>query len=134
MNIYNFIYSFFYRFWEKRGNDGRIVGSAHVLGTIIIHVFLIAEIIRDITGFNIIILPNFGEYGRNKTMYFFLAVPIWVGLWFFYHRERTKRLLKDYHHKYGEAGSKNILKILQYVIAPVILLITLAIIRQKSLP
>ncbi|HRP90104.1 MAG TPA: hypothetical protein PKX92_08695 [Edaphocola sp.] len=132
MNIYNFIYSFFYKFWEKRGNDGRIVGSAHVLGTIIIHALLIVEIIRDTTGLNLISLPNFGEYGRNKTMYFFLAVPVWIGLWFFYNRERTKRLLKEYHQKYGEAGSKNTFNILLYVVIPIILLITLAVIRQRS--
>ena len=132
MNIYNFIYNFFYKFWEKRGNDGRIVGAAHVLFSLIIHVLLIAEIIRDITGFNIINLPNSRQYGINKTMYFFLAVPLWVGLWFFYNRERTKRLLKDYHQKYGETGSKNTLKILLYFVLPTILLITLVVIRQRS--
>ena len=132
MNIYNFIYIFFYKFWEKRGNDGRIVGAAHVLFSILIHFLLIAEIIRDITGFNIISLPNFGEYGINKTMYFFLAVPLWIGLWFFYSRERTKRLLKDYHQKYGETGSKSTLKILLYFVIPILLLITLAVIRQRS--
>jgi len=132
MNIYNFIYSFFYNFWEKRGNDGRIVGAAHVLFSLIIHVLLIAEIIRNITGFNIISLPNYGQYGINKTMYFFFAISLWVGLWFFYNRERTKRLLKDYHQKYGETGSKNNVKILLYFVVPIILLITLAVIRQRS--
>jgi hypothetical protein len=117
--------------WKSKGG-GRIDSSAHVLFSILIHVLLIAEIIRDITGFNIISLPNFGASGINKTMYFFLAVPLWIGLWFFYNRERTKRLLKDYHQKYGEAGSKNTLKILLYFVIPIVLLITLAVIRQKS--
>jgi len=131
MNIYNFIYCYFYNMWKSKGG-GRIDSSAHVLFSILIHVLLIAEIIRDITSFNIISLPNFGAYGINKTMYFFLAVPLWIGLWFFYNRERTKRLLKDYHQKYGEAGSKNTLKILLYFVIPIVLLITLAVIRQKS--
>ena len=89
-------------------------------------------IVCDITGFNIISLPDFGEYGRNKTMYFFYAVPLWVGLILFYNKERTKRLLKDYHQKYGETGSKNNVKILLYFVVPIILLITLAVIRQRS--
>ena len=131
MNIYNFIYCYFYNMWKSKGG-GRIDSSAHVLFSILIHVLLIAEIIRDITSFNIISLPNFGAYGINKTMYFFLAVPLWIGLWFFYNRERTKRLLKDYHQKYGEAGSKNTLKILLYFVIPIVLLITLAVIRQNS--
>ena len=131
MNIYNFIYCYFYKLWEKKGG-GRIDSSAHVLFSLLIHVLLIAEIIQDTIGLKIISLPNFGQYGRNKTVYFLFAIPIWVGLWFFYNRERTKRLLKEYHQKYGETGSKNTLKILLYVVLPAILLIILAVIRQKT--
>ena len=132
MNIYNFIYCFFYKFWEKRGNDGRIVGAGHILGVLIIHILLIAEIIQGTIGYKLIYLPNFGEQGQNKTIYFVLAVPLWIVFWIFYNRERTKRLLKEYHQKYGEAGSKNTLKILLYVVLPAILLIILAVIRQKT--
>ena len=132
MNIYNFIYCFFYRFWEKRGNDGRIVGAAHVLFTFLIHVLLIAEIVQDITGFKIVSLPDYGGAGRNKYMYFLFVIPFWVALVFFYNREHTKRLLKEYHQKYGEAASKNTVKILLYVVIPIVLLISLAVIRQRN--
>lgn len=132
MNIYNFIYCYFHKFWEKRSNDGRIVGSAHVLFSVFIHILLIAEIIRNITGVNVISLPGFGTYGRNKTIYLFLSIPFWIGFWFFYNRERTKHLLKDYQQIYGEAGRKNLIKVILYFILPIVLLITLAIIRQRS--
>jgi hypothetical protein len=131
MNIYNFIYSYFYKFWAKRGNDGRIVGSGHVVFTLLMHILLIGELIRDMTGLNIVNLPNYGQSGKNKTIYFLYLLPFFVLFWLFYNRERTKRLLKEYHDNYGEDGSKNTLKILLYVLAPTILLITLAVIRQQ---
>jgi hypothetical protein len=131
MNIYNFIYCFFYNFWKSKGG-GRIDSSAHVLFSIIIHLLLISEIIWDLTGYNIVSLPNFGEYGRNKIIYFFLVIPFWIALIFFFSKERTKRLLKDYHQKYGESGAKNTFRIMLYFVLPIVLLITLAVIRQKS--
>jgi hypothetical protein len=131
MNIYNFIYCYFYNLWKSKGG-GRIDTSAHVLFAIIIHVLLLSEIIQDITGFKIVSLPDYGGHGRNKYVYFLFAIPFWGALVLFYSKERTKQLLKDYHQKYGEAGIKNTIKILLYVVAPTILLITLAVIRQRS--
>lgn len=130
MNVYNYTYCYFHNLWKNKGG-GRIDSSAHVLFSVIIHILLLSEIIRDLTGFNLISLPYFGEYGRNKMIYFFLAVPLWLGLFFFYSRERTKRLLKEYQLKYGEEKNKNTLRILLYVVLPTVLLITLAVIRQN---
>ncbi len=131
MNIYNFVYCYFYNLWKSKGG-GRIDTSAHVLFAIIIHVLLISEIILDLTGFKIISLPDYGGAGRNKYMYFLFAIPFWVALIFFYNKERTKRLLKDYNQKYGETRSKNTLKILLYFVLPTILLIALAVTNQRS--
>jgi hypothetical protein len=133
MNIYNFIYCFFYLFWEKRGNDGRMVGSAHVLFTIMMQFLLLSEIIHDLTGFNIVPLPNYGGAGINKYMYLLILTPFLVALIIYYNKNRTKKLLKDYHENHGNAGRKNTLKILLYVVLPMILGITLAIIRQRNL-
>jgi hypothetical protein len=130
MTIYNFIYCFFYRLWEKKGG-GRIDSSAHVLFAALIHILLIAEIVQSTTGTKILALPDYGGHGRNKYMYFLFAVPLWIGLCFYFNRKRTKRLLKEYHQKYGKAGSKNILRIMIYLILPTILLIFLTVVRQQ---
>jgi len=133
MNLYNFIYCYFYTFWEKRGNDGRVVGAAHVLFTVLMHVLLVAEIIQDITGFRLISLPAYGQYGRNRAMYMLFLIPFWMAFWIFYNRERTKRLLKKFYQEYGdELGKKNLQRILLYFILPVVLLIILALVRQNS--
>lgn len=129
MNIYNFIYCFFYNLWKKKGG-GRIDSSAHVLFSAIIHILLFAEIIRYIMGNNIYKLPDYGEYGSNKTMYFIFLVPFWIGLFFFYNTKRTKRLLKEYHSIYKDS-KKNTIRILIYFILPIIAVISLAVIRQN---
>jgi hypothetical protein len=131
MNIYNFIYCYFYNLWKSKGG-GRLDASAHVLFVIIIHSLLISEITQDLTGVIMIKLPDYGGAGANKYMYFLFAVPFWVSLLIFYSTARTKRLLREYHLKYGEAAGTNTLKILLVVILPIILLITLAVIRQRS--
>ena len=63
-------------------------------------------------------------------MYFLFSIPFWVALYLFYSRERTKQLLKEYHQQYGEARKMNTLRILLYVVVPMIVAITMAVIRQ----
>lgn len=132
MNIYNFIYCFFYSSAKKRGG-GIIDSAAHVLFAMIVHVLLISEIIWDVTGFNVLKLPNYGQYGRNKMMYFLFIIPFWIGLCFFYNKTRTKELVKEYSLKYAQDGRKNIVKILIFMIAPIIVIVALALVRQKVL-
>src|SRR5690606_2475255 len=100
MNIYNFIYCFFYKFWEKRGDNGNISGAGHLLFAIMMHLLLLSEIIRGISSFNILPLPDFGTTGRNKTIWFLFLIPFWIGLCFFYNKTRTQRLLEQYESKY----------------------------------
>ena len=131
MNIYNYIYCYFYNRGRSTGS-GRIDSSAYVLCTIITHVLLLSEIIQDTTGLKLVRLPNYGGAGINKNMYLLFVIPLWVGLIIFYNKTRTKRLLGDYHRIYGEAGSKNTQRIFLYIVFPVILLVTLAVIRQQT--
>lgn len=131
MNIYNFIYCYFYNLWKSKGG-GRIDSSAHVLFSLMMHLLLLAEIIQDLTGIKILGLPDYGGHGKNKYTYFLFIIPFWVALVLFYKKERTKRLLKEYYQRYGNAGVKNTIKILLYVVAPTILLIILAVIRQQG--
>jgi len=128
MNIYHFIYCFF---WRKDGG-GRFYCSLYVLGTLIFHIFLITEIIRDITDFNILgWIPNYGNlYNKNKYMYILFMIPPWLAVSFFYNKKRTQRVLKEYDVKYGNEGRKNTIRVLLYILLPVLLTTILVIIRQ----
>ena len=131
MFIISYIFSFT-SFGKKRGNDGRTVGAAHVLFSLLIHLLLVSEIVQLLSESNMTNLRNFGQSARNRTIYFLLAIPLWIAFWSFYNPERTKRLLKEYHQKYEKTISKTHLTVLLYFVLPILLVITLAIIRQQK--
>lgn len=132
MNIYDFVFCFFHCSWQKRDGDGKFNGVLHVTFTIGIHLLLIYQLIEIISNVKIFSFHNFGSYGKNKLYFMAIGLIILLIIWPFYNRERTKRLLNEYHQKYREAGIKNTMKILLYVVLPTILSITLTVIRQKS--
>ena len=132
MNIYNFIYCFFYNYWEKRATDGRVVGSAFIVFTLLIHFLFIAELIQSIAGIQLFSIKSFGTYAENKAIYFLFCIPFWIIIALFYNRKRTKRLLKIYNPKYSASGNKNILRVVFYIFLPMILLIILSVLRRNA--
>lgn len=133
MIIYNFIYCFFYKLWEKRGSDGRLNGTGVVFFTLLMHILLIFEIIFDLTGYKISLFPNHdgATYSQRKGFNFIICIPFIIAIWLFYNRNRTDRLLKEYQDCYNGDENKTSLRILLYIVLPTILLIILAVIRQK---
>jgi|GEM_PF-2433050 len=131
MNIYNFIYCFFYKVWSKRGDNGNISGAGHLLFAIMMHLLLLSEIIRWVADVNILPLPNYGTTGRNRNVWMLFIFPFWIGLCFFYNKIRTQRLMEQYKLKYGNSKWKNTIRVLLYVLLPMILTIVLSLIRQK---
>ena len=134
MNIYNFIYCFFYKLWEKRGSDGRLNGTGIVFFSLLMHIYLMFEIILDITGYKLTLFPNNAEamYSERKSLDFIISIPFIIAIWFFYNRKRTDKLIEEYNEEYGENESKISLRILLYVIVPTILVVFLAVMRQKG--
>jgi hypothetical protein len=128
MNLYYFVYCYFYQI----RNSGRILASAHVLFTLLIHYLLLSEIVLRTTGIKIFSLPNFGQYGTNKSMYFIFAIPFWILLGLFFNRTRTKQLLARYNKIYTKQ-LRNTMKIIWIIILPTILVVLLAVLRQKSI-
>jgi hypothetical protein len=131
MNIYNFIYCFFYNSGQKKNGGGRFNGVLHVFFVLAMHFLLLSEIIRDTTGFKIFTMPRLGNYGESKTKYILLCIPIVLLIWLYYNKKRSIALLKVYNQLYGDAGKKNTIRILIYIVVPTIILISLAVIRQR---
>jgi len=130
MNIYNFVFCFFYNVWQKRTGDGRFSGILHVTVTIMMHLLLLAEIFWDFTGIRPFTLYSFGASGINKTMYTILLFPtLFIG-YLFYTQKRTKELLETYD-KQPITRSRRRLNIFLIVVLPISLVIGLSLIRQK---
>ena len=133
MNIYNFTYCFFYKLWEKQGTDGRLSGTGIVFFTLLMHILLILEIIFDLTGHKLSLFPHHegASYSQRKNFNLIFCIPFIIAIWLFYNRYRTDKLLKEYEIYYEGDESKISLRILLYVVLPPILLLVLALIRQK---
>ena len=130
MNIYNFVYCFFYNYWEKRGTDGRVVASVVLLFTLCIHMFFILEIVHVFGNVEFTYFSSFGSKDRIKTNVTLFSIPLWIIIGLYFNRKRTKRLLIEYNKIYYN-NRNNTLRAIFYVVFPFILAITLAIIRQN---
>jgi amino acid permease len=135
MNIYNFIYCFFYNLWEKKGSDGRINGTGVVFFSLLIHILLILEIVYNITGYRISLLPSShgATYGQRKGVNFIICIPFIIAIWLFYNRTRTDRILKQYEKLFDRKEKEQKTRIILYIIIPLISVLILAILRQKGL-
>lgn len=126
MNIYNFIFCYFYIFWNKRNNDGRFSGILHVLLALLLHLLLIVQVIELIFDYNISThFPNTGSNGSNKALYTIMSIPLFILLSYYYNRDRQKNLLKRYNKINKNSKSINLLKILVLIVLPIILNIVL---------
>jgi hypothetical protein len=131
MNIYNFIFCYFYK---KNGTHigGKISGSGHVFVGFLMQILFLSEIIRDITSYNILIFSDNSEatYMQRKYEDFIFCVPIITGFYFFYNNERVKRILKkfDARDEYVQQGDTN--RVILYIVVPAVLTIVFALIRQ----
>lgn len=131
MNIYNFIFCYFYK---KNGTHigGRIYGSGLVVFSLLIHLYFFSELIRDISGYKFIIFPEqYGlTYNQRKIRYIFICIPIIVGFYFFYNNERVKRILEKFDNRdeYVQQGDTN--RVILYIIVPALLTLILTLIRQ----
>jgi hypothetical protein len=130
MNIYHSIYCFFYKLWEKRGNDGKFSGSVHILFTLCMHLLLFGEIFHDITGNELFKLPKFVTHSKINLI--IVCVPFFLCIRYYFNSTKTSELLEEYEEEYGENESKISLIILLFAIMPVILAITLSTMRHNG--
>ena len=128
MTIYNFIYCFFNKFGEdKVPTYGRYVGSLYVVFAIMIHVFLLSKIIEVISGNSFINLSGFDVIIKHKRAYLYLTMAIWLICWLYFNIKRTDLLLKKYDKLYEESGNKSTVKVIVFLVIPLVSFITLMV-------
>lgn len=119
--MYNFIFWFFYKFFEwRKGFKSSFIASAMVGLTILIHVGLIHSIIRYFTGFTSGVFNN--NYGYNRL----ILLPL-VFLWFIIiyqlcYKKMTSQILE--RRKENEISEpKNIIFVVGLIVVPLLLAI-----------
>lgn len=99
--MYNFLFWFFYKFFEWRKGFKSTFLSASMVGlAIIVHLGLLHAILRYLTGFNIGVFSN--HYGYNRL----ILLPI-VITWFFIMFQVYKRISNDILRRYNEKYNLN---------------------------
>lgn len=126
MNIYNFIFCYFY---QKNGTDigGRIFGSGMLFFTIMMHFFLLDEVIMIMTNKKIF---AFFTAIRQDNKFLFPGLMIST-LFFFYSSKRMLILMKHFEERDEDIQRGDTNRIILYIVVPFILTIVAVAIRQK---
>jgi hypothetical protein len=133
MNIYNFVYAYFY---NKAGlpGPGRLAGSSHVLFALFSHLLFIIEIIYCITGYKVHLFPDIGgSLFHRKQVYFIYSIPFFVISWFFYNKKRTEKIVEEFSNRdeYVTQGDTNRAGL--YILGPFIVTIILISLKQYEI-
>jgi len=127
--MYNFVFWFFYKFFEWRKGFRSSFLSACMVGlAIIIHLGLIHSVLRYFTGFTIGVFTS--RYGYNRLLLLPIILSCFFVVYQFYYRKRANDILKHY----GEEqvfSIKNILYIVLIMAVPLIIAILLTNLSVK---
>ena len=121
--MYNFIFWFFYRFFEwRKGFESTFLASAMVGLTILIHLGLIHSIIRYFTGFTIGVFSN--SYGHNRLILLPLVILWFIVLYFIYYKKNSDKILQKRNaNKFSEP--KHIILTIVLMVLPLLIAIKL---------
>lgn len=133
MNIYHFIFCYFYK---KNGTHigGRISGSGHVFVALLSHILFIIEIIYCVTGFKIQLFPESitGSLFHRKQVYFIYCIPFFIISWLFYNQKRTEKIVEKFTNRdeYIMQGDTN--RAILYIVVPFLAALFLVFLKQKD--
>jgi hypothetical protein len=120
--MYNFIFSFFYRYFNKRNDlTPRFSAALAVALTVFFHLFLFANLITFFTDINLAGKPFSQDYSINKLYLMPFGIVYVYSFVFFYNRKRAMAILSKYPTNYKWISVKNILLILLIMIMPFLL-------------
>jgi hypothetical protein len=122
--MYNFIFWFFYKFFEwRKGFQSFFISGTMVAFAVIIHLLLLYNILRYFTGFTI---PYFsGNYGQRKLILLPMVIVLFFMLYFGYYKNKGEGILLKYEGK-KFSNSKNIIFIIFLLVVPLIIVIKLS--------
>lgn len=125
--MYNFIFWFFYKYFEwKDRDDSTFIPSAVVILTLIFHSILLFSLLRHFNIINIDLLP-WGKdlsYGQRKYIGIPFIILLFFLVWYFYYRRKSKAILSSYEGK-KPFTVKNILLVILIMVIPLIIAIRL---------
>lgn len=131
MNVYNYLYSLFYRFWENKIGNGRIIGSVFVTFALVMHMLFLSEVIRS-TRLKKVVRTSYDDFPVIRDAYWLVIAIIVLVVYFIYTPERTDRLQREFEVRFSEDLLGNILKMIFYLIVPTVVGLYLAFSRERA--
>lgn len=123
--MYNFVFWFFYKFYEwKDKDDSTFIPAGPTVIAGIIHLFLFYSIYRFSTHTNPLEWGTGLSYGQRKYLMFPFVILLFFLVWYFYYRKKSKVILAKYEGK-KPFTIKNILLIILIMVVPLIIAIRL---------
>jgi hypothetical protein len=121
--MYNFVFWFFYRFFEWRKRFRSVFVATSIVGlTMVLHLALIYSILRSLDLF--IVDPWEGSYGRRKYLLIGGAIVFFLLVYLLYYRSNAKGILENYKDKQFSI-LKNVLIIVMLLVVPLIMIFIL---------
>ena len=128
--MYNFIFYFFYKYFEKtRDSTPKYRAILTVAVTIGFHLFFIISIVKYVFD---ITIPRFDEsYFFNKLYMMPFALLLILFIYLYYNQNRINKILGHYNNEEKVFTFKNVATIIFVIIVPLILGITLIKMGQR---
>jgi len=124
--MYNFIFWFFYKYFEwKDKDDSTFIPSTLVSISIISHLGLLYAIYKAISGLNPLEWGVDLSYGQRKVIYLPLVALLFTIVWYFYYKKHAKSILTKYEGK-KPFTIRNIIYVLLIIAMPIIIIAKLS--------
>lgn len=137
MNIYDFIYCFIRRSYDRTDGStlekGELDGAPlPVVGTFFFHIVFLTRVIELALGRQMVTIPRVaGSESINKLVAMAVCFVIYLIVSkVFYKRERCEKLLEEYQKKYGNNKTKRVVLFLLIMVVPLILFLMITSIRS----
>lgn len=134
MNIFNFIYCYFYNKYGRSG-PGRFTGSSFVLIAIGLYILTIFEVIYVITDYKVTFFsrPEGMSLFRWKQRGFMYFIPCVILGCFFYNNKKSERLIEEFDARDEYIQQQDTNRVILYFVIPFVITIVLMFLKQKGI-
>lgn len=121
--MYNFVFWFFYKFFEwRKGFKSSFLAAAMVGFAMEIHLALLYAIVRYFTGLSVGGLT--GSYGQRRLILLPFAIAWCFIIYYIYYKKKAPDILEKYTNEHF-SKTKNILFIILLLVVPLVVAIKL---------
>lgn len=118
--MYNFVFWFFYKYFEwRKGFKSPSIAAAMVGFTIVVHLIFLYSLLRYLTGFSIGTFGDEYSYGQRKLMLLPVALLLFYLIYLLYYKRKEASILERYADKKFSAP-RNILIVVCLLVVPLI--------------